>query len=351
VIADFVGPAKPYAPHVAAGAEFAARQINESGGVLGRKIEILMEDDQGRPDVSATIARKLVDAGAVFILSVGNSVSAAQSQAVTKETGTPHLAPSQALDSLTTQIQNPNFWQTGPLGATHIATLLSYAKAKQFKRVAIVTDNTEAGRSLSAVYKLDWRRLGCRSLPTKCWRPAQRPPNRKCKRYEAANPEAIFLPGTLTTENGLIMRAYRQLGIKATLLGGYNFSAPQTALVSKGLLDGLVYVDAFDPAKPEVQRFNAAFKKANGNDPVSLSAYGYDGVMLAADAIKRAGSTDKIKVREAMQATRGFQGVIGGPGAAYGFADGKRTGFDPNGMLVRVFEGDKPGRAVHFGAR
>lgn len=73
--------------------------------------------------------------------------------------------------------------------------------------------------------------------------------------------------------------------------------------------------------------------------------------MLAADAIKRAGGTDKEKVREAMQATKSFTGVMGGVGAVYGFADGKRTGFDTNGMVVRVYEGDKQGKVVHVGAK
>jgi len=117
------------------------------------------------------------------------------------------------------------------------------------------------------------------------------------------------------------------------------------------LLDGVVYVDAFDPAKPEAKRFIDAFKADTGQEPYNLNGYGYDGVMLAADAIKRAGGTDKAKVREAMQATKGFVGVMGAVGSSYGFADGKRTGFDPNGMVVRVYEGDKPGRVVHTGAR
>ena len=66
---------------------------------------------------------------------------------------------------------------------------------------------------------------------------------------------------------------------------------------------------------------------------------------------KRAGSTDKDKVRDAMQATKAFTGVMGGVGAIYGFADGKRTGFDTNGMVVRVYEGDKQGKVVHVGAK
>jgi branched-chain amino acid transport system substrate-binding protein len=52
-----------------------------------------------------------------------------------------------------------------------------------------------------------------------------------------------------------------------------------------------------------------------------------------------------------MQATKGYVGVMGAVGSSYGFADGKRTGFDTNGMVVRLYEGDKPGRVVHVGAK
>ena len=103
--------------------------------------------------------------------------------------------------------------------------------------------------------------------------------------------------------------------------------------------------------KAETRRFIDGYKKDTGSDPYNLNGYGYDGLMLVADAIKRAGSTDKDKVRDAMQSTRSYQGVMGGVGASYGFADGRRTGFDTNGMVVRVYEGDLQGKVVHVGQK
>ena len=88
-----------------------------------------------------------------------------------------------------------------------------------------------------------------------------------------------------------------------------------------------------------------------GHEPYNMMGYGYDGVMLAADAVRRAGGTDKQKVREAMQLTRGFRGVLGSAQSSYGFADGRRTGFDVEGMVVRVYEGDRQGRVVHVGTK
>src|SRR3954454_15741407 len=142
LIVDRIGFAKAWSEPITQGAIYAAKEVNAEGGVLGRKVELLIEDDQSKPDLSATAARKLSEAGADFILSLTHTVAALQAQTVTVETKTPHLAPSLTVDTLTTQINNPNFWQTGPLASTQIATLLSYARHKNYKRVALVSDNS-----------------------------------------------------------------------------------------------------------------------------------------------------------------------------------------------------------------
>ena len=351
LITDKVGPAKGYAEPVAQGAVYAVKELNARGGLLGRQVELLVEDDQGKPDVSATAARKLVDSGAAFILSVSLTPATQQAQSVTLETKTPHMTPSNSGDTLTTQIVNPNFWQTGPLASTQIATLLSYARNKNYKRVALITDNSDLGQLTNRFFKAGLEKSGMQVVSEEVVPGGSTTADPQMQKVRAANPDALFMTGVLTPENALILRSYRQLGLKTPVLGNYNLSIPVYSSIAKGLLDGVTFVDAFDPAKPETKRFIDAFMKDTGKEPYNLNGYGYDGVMLVVDAIKRAGSTDKDKVRDAMQATRGFSGVMGGVGAVYGFADGKRTGFDTNGMVVRVYEGDKQGKVVHVGAK
>ena len=351
LITDKVGPAKGYAEPVAQGAVYAVKELNAKGGLLGRQVELLVEDDQGKPDVSATAARKLVDSGAAFILSVSLTPATQQAQSVTLETKTPHMTPSNSGDTLTTQIVNANFWQTGPLASTQIATLLSYARNKNYKRVALITDNSDLGQLTNRFFKAGLEKSGMQIVSEEVVPGGSTTADPQMQKVRAANPDALFMTGVLTPENALILRSYRQLGLKTPVLGNYNLSIPVYSSIAKGLLDGVVFVDAFDPAKAETKRFIDAFKKDTGNEPYNLNGYGYDGLMLAADAIKRAGSTDKDKVRDAMQATKSFTGVMGGVGAIYGFSDGKRTGFDTNGMVVRVYEGDKQGKVVHVGAK
>jgi branched-chain amino acid transport system substrate-binding protein len=351
LITDKVGFAKAYAEPVAAGVTFAVKEINSKGGLLGRQIELMVEDDQAKPDVSATVARKLVDAGAVFILSVSLTPATQQAQSVTKDSKTPHLTPSNSGDTLTTQVDNPNFWQTGPLASTQIATLLSYAKNKNYKRVALISENSDLGQLTNRFFKAGLEKAGIQIVAEEVVAGGSTTADPQMQKIRAANPEALFMTGVATSPNLLILKSYRQLGLKTPVLANYNMSVPVYMTAAKGLLDGIVFVDAFDPAKPETKRFVEAYKKDTGTEPFNLNGYGYDGIYLVADAIRRAGSTDPEKIRVAMQATKGLKGVMGGADSTYGFADGKRVGFDTNGMVVRVYEGDLQGKVVHVGMK
>jgi branched-chain amino acid transport system substrate-binding protein len=350
VITDRVGVSKPYSEPATEGVIFGADEINRKGGVLGRKIELLIEDDQSRPDISAALARKLVDQGAVFILSVSLSPATQQQQTVTMEAKTPQMTPMNSADYLTTQLDNPYFWQTGPLGSVQIATLLAHARTKNFKKVAVITDNSDLGQAIAKAFKGTLEKAGIQVVADEVVARGSTTAMPQMQKIRAAQPEAIFLAGVLTAENVLIFRAYRELGFKLPIHSSYNLSVPIYETVAKGLVNGVTFVDAYDPEKPEVKAFEAAYRKATGKDPQNLHGYGYDGINLIVDAIRRAGSTDKEKIRAAMQQTD-YAGVMGAKGMRYRFPEGKRVGFDPNGMVVRVYEKDKQGRVLHVGAK
>jgi branched-chain amino acid transport system substrate-binding protein len=351
LIVDRIGFAKAWSEPITQGAVYAARELNAKGGVLGRKVELVMEDDQSKPDLSATAARKLEEQGVAFILSLTHTVAALQAQTVTVETRTPHLAPSLTVDTLTTQIQNPNFWQTGPLASTQIATLLSYARHKNSRRVALVSDNSAISQATAKAFKAAFDQNRIEVVSDEVVASGAQSAEAQMQKVRAASPDAIFLATLLTPENLLVLRSYRQHGMKTPLVGNYNLAVPVYMSVAKGLLDGVVFVDAWDPDKPQAKQFVAGYTREMGVEPWNMMGYGYDGVMLAADAIRRAGSTDKAKVTAAMQATHGYKGVLGSVNATYGFADGRRIGFDPEGMVVRQYEGDRQGRVLHVGTR
>jgi len=350
VITDRVGVSKPYSEPCTEGAIFGANEINKRGGILGKKIELLIEDDQSRPDISAALARKLVDQGAVFIMSMSLTPATQQQQTVTMETKTPQMTPMNSGDTLTTQLPNPYFWQTGPLGSIQIATLLAHARSNNLKRVALISDNSDLGQLLARFFRAGLEKSGIQVVAEEVVPRGATTAEPQMQKIRGANPDALFMAGVLTAENVLILRAYRQFGLKFPIHASYNLSVPVYMSVGKGLMNGVTFVDAYDPDKPEVKAFVSGYRKEMGKDPFNLHGYGYDGIMMVAEAIKKAGSTDKEKIREAMQSLT-YKGVMGAKGMEYHFPDGKRAGFDPNGMVVRVYEGDKQGRVVYTGQK
>lgn len=351
VIADKTGTAKFYSEPVMKGIELAVKEINATGGVLGKKIQLLVEDDQNLPELSATKVRKLVDDGAVFIIGNSSSTATQQSQNASMPAKTPHMTPTNSADTLTTTLDNPYFWQTAPLGATQIQTLMAYAKAKAYKRVALISDNTDLSQLIAKFFKQGLEANGTQVVVEEVMQRGATTVVPNMQKVRAANPEAIFTAAILGAENVLFFKAYHQLGMKQPILGSYNLSIPAYMTTAKDLMEGVAFVDAFDIDKPQVKAFIEKYKKEYGEEPFSLPGYGYDGVFLIADVIKRAGSTDKEKIRAAMQATTGFVSVTGGKGCTIGFKDGKRTGFDPNCAVVRVVENNKHGRVVHTGLK
>ncbi len=351
VITDMTGTAKFYAEPVTEGTKLAAKLLNEKGGILGKKIELLIEDDQNKPDVSAAKARKLVDQGVVFILSNSSTTATQQVQSVSLETKTPQLTASNGVDTMTTSIDNPYFWQTGVLASVQLNTLMAYSANRNYKRVAIWRDNMALSQQIADAFRKGLQDRGVQIVADEVLPQGATTAVPQVQKLRAANPEAIFNAAILGAEMVVFFRAYHQLGLKTPILGSYNLGIPTYLRTAKDLMEGVIFADAYDPEKPEVKAFIAAFSKEYGREPYSMNAYGFDGMNLIADAITRAGSFDREKIRVAMQGTRNWVGVIGAKGAKISFGETKRAGFDPEGVTIRVIKDNAHGAVLFSGTK
>jgi branched-chain amino acid transport system substrate-binding protein len=348
VITDRTGNSADYARLIEQGVMMGLEEINAGGGILGKKVELVWEDDEDKPQLSATKARKLADQGVPLIIQLSSSTATQQAQTATLEAKVPHLAPNQSADTLTTKLDNPYFFQLGPLGSYQIKTLMAFAGPK-YKKVAIVTDNSGLGTYLASVFKKVLIDSGKEVVAEQVIEIGATDAVPQLQRVRAAGPDAIFQAGITTSEMALFFRGYHQLGLKYPVLGSFNLSIPKYLELVPGMLDGVYFVDVFDQDKPEAKAFVEKYRKKYNADPFSLPAYGYNGMMLVADVFKRAGSADREKVRQALADTKNFASVIGAKGTTIGFAPGKRTGFPEQGCVIRVIENNKHGRAVHAG--
>jgi branched-chain amino acid transport system substrate-binding protein len=268
------------------GATLAAEQLNARGGVLGRPIELVVEDDRSLAGESATAVKKLISRDRVVAL-VGECASSRTLEAapIAQADRVPLVTPASTSERVT-RVGDAIF------------------------RVCFV--DAFQGRVMADHFARTFEELGGAIVARQGYAGAATDFRAQLTAIRAADPDALFLPGYYVAA-GLVARQARELGLKATLLGGDGFEAPQLMEIGGAALEGAYYSTHFSPegADPVSRRFVQAYRAKYGSVPNGLSALTYDAVTLVADAVGRAGTTEREALRRALAQTRGFHGTTG----------------------------------------
>jgi branched-chain amino acid transport system substrate-binding protein len=295
------------------GTQLAIEELNAGGGVLGKKIELVYEDNRSTPGESATIAKKLITRDKVVALlgevASGRSLEVAP---IAQASQIPMISPSST---------NPKVTQTGDYIFRVCFTdpfqgklLAEFAKTTlKAQKVAIFSDvSAPYSVGLAQYFREPFAATG-QIVSEQKYTGGDKDFKAQLTVIKNSKPDAILVPGYYT-DAGLIVAQARQLGITVPLFGGDGWEAPELIQIAGSALEGTYYSTHFSPENtdPLVQKFVAAFKaKYSGESPDAMAALGYDSVMVLADAIKRAGVTDGPKLRDAIAATKDFAGVTG----------------------------------------
>jgi branched-chain amino acid transport system substrate-binding protein len=296
------------------GTVLAIEEINKHGGVLGRKIEHIYEDNQSKQGESATIVKKLITRdGVVAVLGEVASGRSLEAAPICQQNRIPMISPSST---------NPKVTETGDYIFRVCFTdpfqgrLLADFGRKSLKadRVAVLSDVAAPySVGLAGFFKQPFTAAGGTIVAEQKYSSGDKDFKAQLTAIKAANPQAIFVPGYYT-EAGLIVLQARQLGITVPLFGGDGWEAPELIEIAGKALEGTYYSTHYSPEDKStaVQEFVASFKKRfNGETPDAMAALGYDSAKVLADAIRRAGTTDGPRLRDAIAATKDFVGVTG----------------------------------------
>lgn len=295
------------------GAAFAVEELNAAGGLLGRKIELLVEDTRSMPGEAATSAKKLLHRDHVVALVSGTASSPALEVApLCQAAGVPLVAATAT---------NPRVTETGdfifracfadPFQGTVLAR---FAKERlHARRVAVLVANGSAySVGLAKYFRERFTADGGEVVAEPKYAEGEKDFRAQLTAVKAAKPDAVFASGDYL-ESALICVQARALGLTMPFFGGDTWDA--TALVELGgkAVEGGYFTAHFSPEArdPAVQSFVSRFAQRFGLKPDTGMSLGYDAVMLLADAIRRAGSTDGRAVRDALAATKDFAGVTG----------------------------------------
>jgi branched-chain amino acid transport system substrate-binding protein len=318
------------------GVALAVDELNDHGGILGREIEFLVEDIQSKPGESSTAVKKLIARdGVVAVLGGNASTNSLEAAPVCQAAHVPMIAISSTNPKVTAM--GSYIFRACFIDSFQGAVLAKFSRdTLHAQRVALLTSvSAPYSVGLSRVFRERFTAAGGEIVAEQKYTEGDKDFRAQLTAIKALAPDAIAATGYYT-EAALICRQARELGLNLPIIGGDGWEAPQLIYLGGTAVEGTYYsthYSAESPA-PEVQAFIRKFKaRYDGETPDAVAALGYDAMMLLADAITRAGTTDGPKVRDALAATKNFPGVTG------------RTTIDPDrntskpAIIVTVKEG------------
>ncbi len=296
------------------GLKLAIDEINANGGVLGKKINLMTEDDQSKSEEAATVVQKLINRDNVVAIigevASSNTLAAAP---ICQNEKIPLLSPAST---------NPKVTEIGDyiFRVCYIDPFQGTANANfayntlHAKNVAVLKDNrNDYSVGLAKYFDSTFTALGGTIIDETTYSNGDKDFNAQLTSLKGHNPDAIFIPGYYTDINLIAIQA-RDLGITCTLFGGDGWDSPEL-IGGKGkeALENCYFTThcSMDDTNATVQNFVKQFKAAYGTTPDAIAALGYDAGKIMIDAIRRANSVAPDAIRTQLAATKGFPGVTG----------------------------------------
>ena len=295
------------------GIKMAADEVNAAGGINGKQIELLVQDDRSDASEAATIVTKFVTQDQVH--GILGEVASSRSIAAAP------IAQNAKIPMLTPSSTNPEVTKKGdfifrscfidPVQGAAIAQFA--ARTLNAKRAALMVDRkNDYSTGLEKVINEVFTRMGGQIVATQSYQEGDQDFNAQLTSLKGSNPEVIFVPGYYN-DVGLIAKQARDKGINVPLVGGDGWDSAQLYAIGGTALNGSYFTNHYSPfdTDPKVQKFVNDYKSRYNTTPDALAATAYDAALIMFDAIKRANSLDGRAIRDALAATKEFPGVTG----------------------------------------
>jgi branched-chain amino acid transport system substrate-binding protein len=295
------------------GIKMAADEVNATGGINGKLIELLVQDDRSDASEAATIVTKFVTQDQVHAIlgEVASSRSIAAAP-IAQNAKIPMLTPSSTNPEVTKK--GDYIFRSCFIDPVQGAAIAQFgARTLNAKRGALMVDRkNDYSTGLEKVINEVFTRLGGQIVVTQSYQAADQDFNAQITSIKGANPDVIFVPGYYG-DVGLFAKQARDKGITVPIVGGDGWDSPSLYQIGGAALHGCYFSNHYSPddADPLVQKFVNDYKSRFGSVPDALAATAYDAALIMFDAIKRANSLDGAAIRNALAATKEFPGVTG----------------------------------------
>ena len=316
-VASMTGNEATFGDSTDKGIKLAVDEQNKKGGVKGKQLVVKTLDDQGKPEEAAVAATRLVtqDAVAVLLGEVASSRSLAMAP----------IADSNKVPMISPTSTNPRVTKDGDKTRPYVfrvcfidpfqGTVMAKFSRENLKitNVAVLRDvGNDYSVGLANFFAAKFKDLGGKIISDESYKAGDQDFKAQLTAIKNKKPQAIYVPGYYT-DVALISRQARELGIKVPLMGGDGWDSAKLYEIAKGALDGSFFSNHYsdeDPS-PVIQGFVKKYKDTYGAVPDALAVLGYDAAKVAINAMETAKDMTGPSLRDAIEATKGFQGVSG----------------------------------------
>ncbi|MCB0365232.1 MAG: ABC transporter substrate-binding protein [Bdellovibrionales bacterium] len=295
------------------GLELAIEQINSKGGVKGRRLKLIIKDDQGKPETAAQLVEALADQDNVVAI-IGQAASQLSLAAapIAQKKQVPMISPSST---------NPRVTEAGDyvFRVCFIDPFQGYVMAKfarshlKVDKVAILRDRkSEYSMGLAEYFSKTFLNLGGEVVAEEEFVSGDLDFRDQISHIRSQSPSAIFIPGYYT-EVALIARQIRQMGLKAHLLGGDGWDSGKLFELARESVNGSYFSSHFtsESKEPQVKDFVELYRSKYKERPDGFAAMAFDATHILAEALRKAKVLSREEIRNKIAETKGFPGVTG----------------------------------------
>lgn len=310
VISIITGQGAAYGEAITNGIKLARDEVNAKGDVL---IDLKIEDSSGKQEQALAAAQKLINSEKVVAIigpTLSNEMFAAGPEA--NASGVPIMGTSTTAKGIP-QIGKFVFRNSMPESQAIPASVGQAVKKYNIKKVALLYGNDDAfTKSGFDTMKEVAEKLKLNIVTIQEFQKGQADYKAQLTKIASLAPDAV-LCSALYNEGGVILAQARKMGLSVPFVGGNGFNSPKVIEIAKEAAEGLIVATPWFGEKndPKVKAFSAKYEKAYGKKPDQFAAQAYDAFYIMTDALKAAGTADRAKLRDALAATRNFQGVVG----------------------------------------
>ncbi|HET7434509.1 MAG TPA: ABC transporter substrate-binding protein [Thermoanaerobaculia bacterium] len=310
---SLTGPQATFGQSTHNGILLAVDEVNSGGGVNGRQIKVLTEDDQSKQEEAANAVTKLISQNSVVAVlgEVASSASIAAAP-ICQSNKVPMITPSSTNAEVTKK--GDYIFRMCFIDDYQGEQLAVFAAQRlNVKRAAVLVDvKSDYSTGLAKVFEAKFQQLGGQIVARASYANGDSDFKSQLTSVKSANPQILFVPGYYTDIGQIAIQA-RDLGMTQPLVGGDGWESPKLIEIGGKALEGCFYSNHYfagDP-DPRVRDFVQKYKDRFGQTPDALAALGYDSAKVLADSLKRAGKTDGSSIRDAISQTKNFPGVTG----------------------------------------